>query len=86
MRQQILDKVIKLLQSEDVEMVELGKSIFVENKPGYKDYIYINQAVSLLGTSPRDFIDDTYFRISTGIDIGNAGRPMYNKVIKNDNR
>lgn len=63
-----------MLQSEDVELVNLAKTMFIEGKPKYKDYKLMSEMIDLLGTTPSDFIDNAHFRIKhLGLDLCKAG-------------
>lgn len=63
-----------MLQSEDLELVNLAKTMFIEGKPKYRDYKIMSEMIDLIGTTPSDFIDNAHFRIKhLGMDLCKAG-------------
>lgn len=76
MNTKVLDKIISLLQSQDPEMVNLGKEMWIRSKPNYNDYRYISEAIALMDTSPEMFIDEMTFRLQHGYYVRDAGSSL----------
>lgn len=63
-----------MLQSEDGELVNLAKAMWIEGNPKYKDYKLMSEMIDLLGTTPTDFVDNAHFRIKhSGMNLCQAG-------------